>query len=65
MVEVSVVAQLEGMNKTSAGDDVLLGNLQNRLAFGGVPDVERPMQSFGIDLVLGALCRMNVHAGET
>ena len=45
MVEISVVAQLEGMNKTSARDDVLLGKLQNRLALGGVPDVERPMQS--------------------
>ena len=65
MVEISVVAQLEGMNKTSTRDDDLLGKLRNRLALGGVPDVERPMQTFGVYLVLGALCRMNVHAGET
>ena len=65
VVEISVVAQLEGINKTSARDDDLLGKLRNRLALGGVPDVERPMQAFGEDLVLGALCRMNVHAGET
>ena len=45
MVEIGVVAQLEGINETSARDDDLLGKLRNRLALGGVPDVERPMQS--------------------
>ncbi len=62
MVEISVVAQLEGMNKTSVRDGDLPGELRNRLAFSGVPSVERPVQGLGEYLVLGALCRMNVHA---
>ncbi|MFK4532843.1 hypothetical protein ABIA00_001026 [Bradyrhizobium ottawaense] len=65
IVEIGVIAQLEGVNEASARDHILLGKLQDRLSFRGIPDVERTMQRLGVDLVLGALRGVNVQAGET
>ena len=65
VVEIDVVTELEGIDKPSARDDGLLGKFRNRLALGGVPRIERPMQTLGEDLVLGARCGVNVQAGET
>ncbi len=64
VVEVGVVAQLEGVHQSVVRDGDVLGEFQHRLALRRVPDVERAVQTLAENLVLRALRRVDVHRRE-